>query len=202
MSFYRIRDLGTLDIEDWRLKPGTLVGRFTAPDDTSCYCHVPIGAEEDRIDRQVWGTYGVGWPFISSLFEVQEYQCALCLRAWLPRVPGILGNFVVDHDDYGVRGEWVRGLLCRGCNRRIGRPHDTSTWWDKLAERTRQEAEKRLLWADELEEEGTSGTALRWAANRLLQEGELYERTEYYLREGGPGMIGCSRWPISQCLAA
>jgi hypothetical protein len=64
-----------------------------------------------RIER----TYGLSPEAHVALYEKQNRACALCKDSYPMRV------LVVDHDH---NTKAVRGLLCRGCNMRLG-------WWER-----------------------------------------------------------------------
>ena len=69
------------------------------------------------LDRLRHKTYGLTGEEYRAMSEAQGGVCLFCLRP--PKPPR--NNLDVDHDH--VTGK-VRGLLCSGCNRMLGRVSD------------------------------------------------------------------------------
>ncbi len=72
----------------------------------------------EKTREKAWSKQGINitWDTYEKLFIAQQGACALCLRS------GLTNELVPDHE-HGT--DWVRGLLCHRCNKRLGLCGDT-----------------------------------------------------------------------------
>lgn len=95
-------------------------------------------------ERRIMATYGLREGEYSLLYFGQGGKCAICRVA-----TGRARRLAVDHDHAvaemrGMRAS-VRGLLCSGCNRMLGRFRDDSDALMRAAEYLRDWPAKRIL---------------------------------------------------------
>lgn len=64
-------------------------------------------------DLRLQKTYGITLAEYNKVFKAQGLACGICKVAHIPGKP----RLAVDHDH--ITGE-LRGLLCWGCNRKLG----------------------------------------------------------------------------------
>ncbi|MGA5823917.1 endonuclease domain-containing protein [Kitasatospora sp. NPDC094028] len=90
-------------------------GSAVHPDDCPCERHVQVRAvhPDTGIRSCNHKIHGLTCDDYNALFRICGARCSVCERA-----PVLVGPLVIDHDHQGAVGDpqWIRGLLCRGCN--------------------------------------------------------------------------------------
>jgi hypothetical protein len=70
--------------------------------------------------------YGLPAGFYDLIYRLQGSKCAICHRA-----KGTVRRLAVDHDH---SSGYVRGLLCKPCNRMLGHSRDQPEFFRRAAE--------------------------------------------------------------------